>query len=56
MLVEAQRIKQRTMYDVEMLQELGFCSGIENYSRVISGRPEGSAPMTFRSQAMSLRA
>ncbi len=47
MLVEAQRIKQRTMYDVEMLQELGFCSGIENYSRVISGRPEGSAPMTL---------
>ncbi len=47
MLVEAQRIKQRTMYDVEMLQELGFCSGIENYSRVISGRPVGSAPMTL---------
>ncbi len=47
MLVEAQRIKQRTMYDIEMLQELGFCSGIENYSRVISGRPAGSAPMTL---------
>ena len=47
MLVETQRIKQRTMYDVEMLQELGFCSGIENYSRVISGRPVGSAPMTL---------
>ncbi|MDE6107371.1 MAG: excinuclease ABC subunit UvrB, partial [Oscillospiraceae bacterium] len=47
MLVEAQRIKQRTMYDVEMLQELGFCSGIENYSRVISGRPAGSAPLTL---------
>ncbi len=47
MLVEAQRIKQRTMYDVEMLQELGFCSGIENYSRVIAGRPVGSAPMTL---------
>ncbi|MCI8651195.1 MAG: excinuclease ABC subunit UvrB [Oscillospiraceae bacterium] len=47
MLVEAQRLKQRTMYDVEMLQELGFCSGIENYSRVISGRPVGSAPMTL---------
>ena len=47
MLVEAQRIKQRTMYDIEMLQELGFCSGIENYSRVISGRPVGSAPMTL---------
>jgi len=47
MLVEAQRIKQRTMYDIEMLQELGFCSGIENYSRPISGRPVGSAPMTL---------
>ena len=46
-LVEAQRIKQRTMYDVEMMQELGYCSGIENYSRVISGRPEGSAPQTL---------
>ena len=38
-LVEAQRLKQRTMYDVEMMQELGYCSGIENYSRVIEGRP-----------------
>lgn len=47
LLVEAQRIKQRTMYDIEMLQELGHCSGIENYSRVIAGRPEGSAPMTL---------
>ena len=46
-LVEAQRIKQRTMYDVEMMQELGYCSGIENYSRVISGRPVGSAPQTL---------
>lgn len=46
-LVEAQRIKQRTMYDIEMLQELGHCSGIENYSRVIAGRPVGSAPMTL---------
>ena len=46
-LVEAQRIKQRTMYDIEMMQELGFCSGIENYSRVISGRPVGSAPHTL---------
>ena len=43
-LVEAQRIKQRTMYDVEMMQELGYCSGIENYSRVIEGRPVGSPP------------
>jgi len=47
MLVEAQRIKQRTMYDIEMLQELGFCSGIENYSRPISGRPAGSPPYTL---------
>ncbi len=47
MLIEAQRIKQRTMYDVEMLQELGHCSGIENYSRVLSGRPAGSPPMTL---------
>ena len=46
-LVEAQRIKQRTMYDIEMLQELGHCSGIENYSRPIAGRPAGSAPMTL---------
>ena len=47
MLVEAQRIKQRTMYDVEMMQELGYCSGIENYSRVIEGRPAGSPPHTL---------
>jgi len=46
-LVEAQRIHQRTMYDVEMLAELGYCSGIENYSRIISGRIAGSAPMTL---------
>ena len=46
-LIEAQRIKQRVMYDIEMIQELGFCSGIENYSRVISGRPPGSPPMTL---------
>ena len=46
-LIEAQRIKQRSMYDIEMMQELGYCSGIENYSRIISGRPEGSAPMTL---------
>ena len=46
-LIEAQRIKQRTDYDIEMMQELGFCSGIENYSRVISGREPGSAPMTL---------
>ncbi len=46
-LIEAQRIAQRTAYDIEMMQELGYCSGIENYSRVISGRPEGSPPMTL---------
>ncbi len=46
-LIEAQRIKQRTMYDVEMIQELGYCSGIENYSRVIEGRPVGSPPHTL---------
>ena len=47
MLVEAQRIKQRTLYDIEMMQELGYCSGIENYSRPIAGRSVGSAPMTL---------
>ena len=46
-LIEAQRIKQRTMYDVEMIQEIGYCSGIENYSRVIEGRPAGSPPHTL---------
>lgn len=46
-LVEAQRLKQRTMYDLEMMRELGYCNGIENYSRVISGREVGSAPMTL---------
>ena len=46
-LVEAQRLHQRTMYDIEMMRELGYCTGIENYSRVISGRPPGSAPMTL---------
>ena len=45
--VEAQRIHQRTKYDIEMMRELGYCTGIENYSRVISARPEGSAPMTL---------
>ena len=44
-LVEAQRIRQRTEYDIEMMTELGYCSGIENYSRIISERPAGSAPM-----------
>ena len=46
-LVEAQRIRQRTTYDMEMMRELGYCSGIENYSRVISNRPVGSPPMTL---------
>ena len=45
--LEAQRIEQRTNFDIEMIQELGFCSGIENYSRIISGRAPGSAPMTL---------
>ena len=47
MLIEAQRIEQRTRYDVEMLREIGFCQGIENYSRIISGREPGSAPYTL---------
>jgi len=46
-LVEAQRILQRTRYDIEMMREVGFCNGIENYSRHISGRPAGSAPFTL---------
>lgn len=45
--LEAQRIEQRTNFDIEMIQELGYCSGIENYSRIISGRAPGSAPMTL---------
>ena len=46
-LVEAQRLRQRTEYDMEIMAELGYCSGIENYSRIISDRPAGSAPMTL---------
>ena len=46
-LLEAQRIRQRTDYDIEMMQELGYCTGIENYSRVISDRAPGSPPMTL---------
>jgi len=46
-LVEAQRLQQRTMYDIEMLTELGYCNGIENYSRIITGREPGSAPLTL---------
>lgn len=46
-LIEAQRIEQRTRYDIELLQEVGFCRGIENYSRVLAGRPKGSIPTTL---------
>src|SRR4051812_18506072 len=46
-LLEAQRLKMRTEYDLEMMQEMGFCSGIENYSRHLSGRPAGSRPYTL---------
>ena len=46
-LIEAQRIEQRTKYDIEMMREVGFCSGIENYSGVLSGRAPGSAPFTL---------
>ena len=45
--LEAQRISERVKYDMEMLREVGFCSGVENYSRVLSGRPEGSTPYTL---------
>lgn len=47
MLIEAQRIAQRTNYDMEMLEEVGFCSGIENYSRVLARRPKGAIPYTL---------
>jgi len=46
-LLEAHRIRQRTEYDLEMMKELGFCNGIENYSRILDGRPEGSAPYSL---------
>ncbi|HEY4347125.1 MAG TPA: excinuclease ABC subunit UvrB [Gaiellaceae bacterium] len=46
-MLEAHRIRQRTEYDLEMMQELGFCNGIENYSRILDGRPAGSAPHTL---------
>ncbi|MDI6600545.1 MAG: excinuclease ABC subunit UvrB [Thermoanaerobacteraceae bacterium] len=46
-ILEAERLKQRTMFDLEMLQEMGYCKGIENYSRHLSGRPPGSAPYTL---------
>jgi excinuclease ABC subunit B len=46
-LIEAQRIAQRTMYDIEMLREIGTCKGVENYSRILAGRPPGSTPITL---------
>ncbi|MDE6788389.1 MAG: excinuclease ABC subunit UvrB [Ruminococcus sp.] len=46
-LIEAQRIEQRVHYDMEMIREVGYCSGVENYSRVLSGRPAGSSPLTL---------
>ncbi|MBA2296030.1 MAG: excinuclease ABC subunit UvrB [Actinobacteria bacterium] len=46
-MLEAHRIRQRTEYDLEMMKELGFCNGIENYSRILDGRPEGSAPYSL---------
>ncbi len=46
-LIEAQRIRERTLYDIEMLREIGFCSGVENYSRILSGRSPGSTPFTL---------
>jgi excinuclease ABC subunit B len=46
-LIEAQRIAQRTMYDIEMLREIGTCKGVENYSRILAGRPAGSTPLTL---------
>ena len=46
-LIEAQRIAERTKYDIEMLREVGYCSGVENYSRILSGRPAGSTPYTL---------
>ena len=46
-LLEAQRIEERTRYDIEMLREVGYCSGVENYSRILAGRPKGSTPYTL---------
>ena len=46
-LLEAQRIEERTKYDIEMLREVGFCSGVENYSAILSGRPKGATPFTL---------
>ena len=47
LLVEAQRLKQRTMYDIEMMREMGYCKGIENYSRHLSGKAPGEPPGTL---------
>ena len=47
MLVEAQRLEQRTMLDLEMMEEMGYCNGIENYSRHLDGRPAGSASFSL---------
>ena len=46
-LLEAQRIRERVKYDLEMLREIGYCSGVENYSRILAGRPAGSTPFTL---------
>lgn len=46
-MIEAQRIRERTMYDIEFLKQLGYCKGIENYSRILTGRPPGSTPYTL---------
>ena len=46
-MLEAHRLRQRTEYDLEMMKELGFCNGIENYSRILEGRPQGSHPFTL---------
>jgi len=43
-LLEAQRLEQRTLFDLEMMREIGYCSGVENYSRHLDGRPPGSPP------------
>ena len=46
-LLEAQRLRQRTNYDIEMIKEMGYCSGIENYSRILDGRAPGTPPKTL---------
>ena len=46
-LLEAQRLEQRTKYDIEMMREMGYCTGIENYSRHLSGRKAGEPPYTY---------